>query len=588
MPAETGWARWLLFPRAKWVALAAAAALVLPTLGLGYFADDYVHLGALEGLPTPQTKFDLFRFAPGDPEEIRPWITQGPYPWWTLPEVKLRFWRPLSSGLAVLEHAVFGLNPVWMHLHSVLWYLAAVLVVAGLYRRTLAGAAAGLAALIWAVDPGHFLPVAWIANRNALIAATPALLGVLLHLEWRERGRRWALPAALACFALGLAGGETALGALAYVAAYELVAGPGDRMRRVRSLLPVTLLLVAYVVNYRLSGYGAYGSGTYIDPSRDPAAFLLAAPGRILALLAGKLTLLLAADYWIAAAELQGVLIAGGALATTVLVLLLRAAWSRLDAEEQRHASWLGLGALLALVPVASTFPSNRLFLVPGVGVGALLALLMREGWRAAPTAPALLRRSAAPLAALHLGLASFAWLAVHPIGYRLLEEFDSAVRPKVLADVDLSGRHVVTLAVPGALTAMYPMIVRALERGDLPRSFHPLSLAPRDLALTRTGERTFDLAVIGGRFGESVFEQLVRSADHPMRDEEVIALAGATVTVREVDGAWPARITYESERSLDDEANLFLSWEEGEYRRFRFPPVGERVVLPFRPGLLP
>ena len=43
------------------------------------------------------TPSDLFRFAGGDVEHLRRMMDQGPYPWWTLPELKLVFWRPLSG-----------------------------------------------------------------------------------------------------------------------------------------------------------------------------------------------------------------------------------------------------------------------------------------------------------------------------------------------------------------------------------------------------------------------------------------------------------------------------------------------------------
>ncbi len=67
----------------------------------------------------------------------------------------------------------------------------------------------------------------WLANRNALVSTTAALLGLVMHLEWREARRPWALALSLVGFAVGLAAGETALGVLAYLLAYELLGARG-------------------------------------------------------------------------------------------------------------------------------------------------------------------------------------------------------------------------------------------------------------------------------------------------------------------------------------------------------------------------
>ena len=84
-----------------------------------------------------------------------------------------------------------------------------------------------LALLVFTLDSSHTWPVAWIANRNALVAAVPALLGLVAHLRWREQGWRPGLPLSMLGLGVGLLGGEAALGVFAYVGAYELVGARG-------------------------------------------------------------------------------------------------------------------------------------------------------------------------------------------------------------------------------------------------------------------------------------------------------------------------------------------------------------------------
>ena len=100
----------------------------------------------------------------------------------------------------------------------------------------------------------------------------------MAHLRWREERWRPGLPLSLLGFAVGLAAGEVALSVLAYLFAYELFAAPGTPKARVRALCPTALILIAYLLHYRLAGYGAAASGLYLDPFRSPLEYLAAAP----------------------------------------------------------------------------------------------------------------------------------------------------------------------------------------------------------------------------------------------------------------------------------------------------------------------
>ena len=273
--------RWFAFPRILWLSLLAALGLTLPTAWLGFMSDDFIHLLILEGFPAPGTPWDLFRFAGGDPAETQRLMDEGPYPWWTLPELKIAFWRPLSSALETLDYRLFGRDALGYHLHSVAWYLAVVALFGALLRRWMPGSLAMLALLLFAMDDSHLLPVGWISNRNALVSTALALAGLWLHLEWREAGKRQALPLSLLALAVSLTAGESALGVFAYVLAYELLGDKGGVKERLRAIAPAALLGLVYLVVYKLNGYGAHGSGSYMDPVGEPGRFLVGALARV-------------------------------------------------------------------------------------------------------------------------------------------------------------------------------------------------------------------------------------------------------------------------------------------------------------------
>jgi hypothetical protein len=84
--------------------------LALGTLSAGFILDDYAFVGWLEGTsPRRVTPFDLYEFASGERAENFEMVRRGPWPWWTDLDFKIRFFRPLSSALLFIDHAVLPL-----------------------------------------------------------------------------------------------------------------------------------------------------------------------------------------------------------------------------------------------------------------------------------------------------------------------------------------------------------------------------------------------------------------------------------------------------------------------------------------------
>ena len=161
--------------------------LLVPSLWLGAMLDDHQILILLGGVVEAELPFgNLFAFIPDDPAVRQTLLTDGGLPWWSSEQIKMAFFRPTSSWHLALDHALFGRNLALWHAHQILWAGALVMLGATLHRRVLPTGVVGLAMLIWAVDVSHGMPGSWIANRNALNAMVPALLGLLAHLKWRQ------------------------------------------------------------------------------------------------------------------------------------------------------------------------------------------------------------------------------------------------------------------------------------------------------------------------------------------------------------------------------------------------------------------
>ncbi|WP_147332955.1 hypothetical protein [Archangium gephyra] len=575
--------RWLAFPRILWLSLLAALVLTLPTAWLGFMSDDYIHLLILEGFPAPGTRWDLFRFAGGDPAELQRLMDEGPYPWWTLPELKLTFWRPLSSALVVMDHALFGRNAVGYHLHSLAWYLGMVALFGTLLRRLLPGAIGALALFLFAINGAHFMVAGWIANRNALVAAVPALFGLWMHLEWRESRRPWALPLSLAGLTVGLLGGESALGLFAYVLAYELLGDKGGLKERLRAIAPAALLGLVYLVGYKLRGYGASGSGSYMDPVGEPGRFLVGALARIPVLLGGVL-LQVPADLWVAGEQLRPALVGLGLLGLVGVALLVRAAWPSLSEDERRHCRWLFLGAALSLLPVAATFPSNRLLLLPGLGGSVAVAVVLVSAWRSRAHGwrPRGVAAVAAVLALLHLVLAPLLW----PLMTSAFQQGYAQTEPSLLLlerELDYSRlpqQRLVVFPTPMPMISMYIPATMATRGMPKPRAWWTMSLSPEPHELTRSGPDSLELSLTRNEFLTSEFETVFRGQRYPLRKGAQVKLQGMTVTVLEDNGEGPTRVGFTFDTPLEDPSLVFIRWKDGALRPFTPPAVGERLAL--------
>lgn len=568
----------VMLQRPRWVLVAALLA-ALPAIGAGFFVDDFLHLLTLRGDGFGATPLDLFKFAPGDREVMEKYITTGPCPWYTWPELKLHFFRPLSSATMMLDYHAFGDHAMFYHLHTTAWYMLLAWGVFLIYRRAFALPVAGLCILLYILDTGHLAPVVWWSNRNALVSAAPAVLGLAAHLRWREEGWRPGLPLSLLGYSAGLLGGETALGIFGYVAAYEL-SGKAARAERIRCLLPAMLLAIAYLVIYKWGGYGVSGSGVYVDPISEWPLFLSQAPGRLLEL-AGSQFLKLPVEVTVLAADATWPLRAAALAGLALLVLAIRPVWKNLDAREHRQLSWLMVGALLAAAPALATFPSGRLLTLPSLGACALTGLFLYHGARLAlPRSPALSRAYLWAFAVLHLLLAPLVWVGASgtmPFFNRFAER---AFRTIDLDDGQVSSQRVFCLFAADPYTGFYPVVVRRYLNYEKPLGWQTLSMAPFDHDVTRTGEKSFELRIINGELLSTPFERLMRSHTHPLTAGEVVVCDGFRVTILEAGNWGPRRMALEFDKPLDDSGYAFLAWQKGRLARFEWPAPGQTTRL--------
>lgn len=577
--------------RSPAVVVAVATLIALPALQMGLYSDDYGQLAQIEHtIPafSDVAPWDLYRFIPADRATYRLFMEVGPMPWFSDPDLKLHFFRPLSSLLLALDHALWGRRAIGYHVTSILLYAAAV-AAAGLFFRAVARApregsaavTAVLASILFAVDAGHFQPIGWTAGRHLLVAALPACLALAAHVRATRDGwapGRWLAPTGMA---VALLGSEAALGAVAYWLAYDAF-GPGFRSRRDRlhAAIPVLAVVAIYTVIYKLGRFGAAGSGVYLDPATEPLAFAAALPARLAALLADTFTHA-PADFSFFAADLYLALGLTGAVATVTLYALVRPA---VPEDERAALRWLLPGSIAAMILAAGGFPGSRLLLFPGLGAAYLVAVLIRRGTdRLAERRSILIAAGRAYLILVHLILGPLFFLGSGPNFADLARQGHQIVER---AEVSGSGLgRVVILSGSDPLATFYPATVVALEQPARAGSWNVISLASHDHRAIRTGRSSFHLDVLGGRMLDGPFERVFRSARRPFRVGDKASIRGGTVTVAAIDRGAPTAVDVDLDVDLDDPGLFLLTWRDGHLARIKPPPVGASVDLPWSPG---
>jgi len=560
-----------------WLLIAVAIVLHFPSLRTGFLLDDYLHAAMIDGrFPGERASWDLYNFV--DDGNRRALLDAGLLPWWTHPELLIHFFRPLSSALITVDHAVFGAAPLPMHLHSLAWWIAMVLGARAVFRRVLAPRAAELASWIFALAPCHAMPLSWLANRDALLALAFGTWGIWAWLRFRGgESVRWLALAAL-LFSLAFASGEYALCLAGYVGGHLLfVRGPSLP----RSALALSAYLVPAVgyLGLRASlGCGTDGSGFYTDPLRDPEPFFFLLPHRLS-------TLFL--DGWLSLHEetLQAAiprwLVVTAALALAVVLAAVLWAQHRRGTAERDRMLWLSLGSLVALVPVLAVVPATRLLGAAMLGVAPLVASLLDATWFPVdiPELPPVKRRMAELTSATVL-LLGFCHLAHGPFTGWLLsahhldasERF--AAQASTFADLidedgDVASSDVLVVRGLGG-THFIPF---ALQPGALPRRFALLGTSQHVLMI-RTGERTVELLAPrdGGLFawGEG---NIYQDAGFLVQPGDTFDAPGMLVTVLEVEEGRTHAVRIDFDEPLED--RLWVNELRREYVLAELPPVG-------------
>lgn len=544
-------------------------------LGWGFFADDYGHQIALSGeaeLPSmrPWSLYDFGDLGDGEWSVLPP----GTFPWWTSPDWKVRFFRPLASLSLWLDHAVFGSLAFGYHLVGLALFAVSLALAWRLYRALgLAPRAALLALAFLACEDGSVTAVGWLANRNTLLEAIFVTAAVLAAV--RPEGPRVAL--AFACALLAMLCKESGIVAAPLVAAAVVwrrrLGGASARARNAALALGIALpaLYLAWLFG---QGYGARGP-FYPTPWREPRLF-----AANLALLAVSAPAVLVLPFPIDAVHF----VPGATLPVVALGLALGVPLVLAVRRHARGAPAFGLLAFwvgITLLPQGSAPVSDRLVFVPGIAGAALLgayvhAVLAGEGDSSTRRA-----RIGAWLVTLAATVVSGVALVARGVG--MLDATGLLRRAVVESDVgppELGLRDAVLLQTPAEIGFLTPLTVWVVETRDLEVRFWPLQMGRRGLVCRRTGEATLEIESTDAPFAAGAFEQVFLSATPRVAVGDRWSTPLFEVEALRVEAGLPRRIRLRFPDGLDRPQLRFLAWDGERMSPVALPAIGAELVL--------
>lgn len=526
--------------------------LVLPSLWGGLHWDD-VPMGQnltrwLAGAPE-QSWWDLFSLDAPDPRRR----FGGRVPWWSVDHLLARFFRPVAAATHLLDYTLWPANPMAMHAHSIAWFAAMLAAALRLYRTVLSERLAPIAGALYAASYVHAIPVGWISNRNAVIAATFGFLAAAAYVRWRRTGKRgsWA-PVLLLSSLLSSEGG---VATLAFVGAFELTEGRKLGQGRWWKPSVMLLLLIAWRIGYSWGGFGAVGSGGYIDPIRSPWIFIQEAPVRLLWLigfLMSPFRLLFAHGFPVAAAAVLGLIF----LLATILVLR-----ETLRPEQRLWA----FAVALCLLPTLAAAPGERLLTF---ATAAICPIIASSLVRYTPSQK--LGRAATFSLVLTYCVASPAVLLLgsYDQSYDLRTVSRSLPTMASISTEDLRGRNLFILNSPDNATVH--IMRSAREKAGLGPPAFTWNLFPAESPSTtrRVGCCTLEISNSNG-LSRGPFVVYFRGPDSPMQVGDTVETIAFSAEVLGVTRQGiPTSVRFTLKEPLESFRNVFVTWNGEDFER--------------------
>ncbi len=531
----------------------------------------------------------------------------GVVPWWTNDGARLHLFRPVASITHLFDYQVWGKNATPMYLESILFYLISIFI---LYRcvsyLTDDRALKNLFILFIIADASANFGVAWIASRNVVLAFLFVVSTILFHHRWRSEQNQLFLVLAVVCLLLAVLSAEAGISTIAYLFAYALLLDKASFIKRLFSLVPYGILIVAWRIAYTKFGYGAANIDHYIDPVLDPMLFLSKVVATVPIIIFEQVFVADSIDQgmslpWIdLTSKLTSLLIVIGALVLFRYV-------------KNSPLSQFGLlGALLAMIPMCAIHHTDgRTMPFICIGFGLIWADFVLRCYRGVMPPTSSLRHFVERASCIFIIffhvyislLLSIAVMASHAAVVKTAQSTVVVAGTTYDKPEKYGGKHVVFLSSPRLFFLLHLPYQLAYEGKPLPETMRLLApyfdaidvkrLSERKISITPKAGFIISNAMrlpvetgIGRVFGDDFFGRSMNGffsrGDGDFKERQRIEFPEMVITIIEVDNGRPMAIEIElTDTDLSD--YHWLQWDIGTngYVGMELPEIGETMYIP-------
>ncbi len=557
----------------------------------GFYADDFFFLNIFGNHPQP------FAWWKGL------WSIEA-YPgfehlWWFEPGWTASFWRPLPSLIIEGSIRLFGPNPFPLHLLSLLLHAGVTVSLYWLIRRmTGQHLFAFLVGLVFVSCEDHPLTVGWIATITDLLCVQFVLISLLCHLRWLNQRSKPALLASLAALLVAMACKETAAVApLAIVCmSFLMPTGVDDynlnpievRKRLGRTAkdwvawLPAAVILIVFLVSYRVLGFGDMNTLLYTNPLTRPVDYL----GHLVLHL--PIMWLGTFSFWppfilvVFRDTIPPMAVAGAIL----FFLWLGALWAF---RHRPIALWALVLYLLALLPQVATDASERGLYFPMIFASILIASVLGSirplARRIYPDSPVGPRwtRIVGWMGIVIILIPGIIFSTIRP---SLMDEaFAQTEKELVTAMPHIEQRQpedIVILNASGFGPALYSWDILNYHASE-PLDVWLLSAAYGVFSLCRDGDSSFVIQTDRHGWVDNWFARVMRTGENLSAGRKYeTRIFTATILEMLPDGSDVLSVRFELKRGLHDPGWLFLRWNGKEFEPLDIAAlkIGETIEL--------
>lgn len=502
--------------------------------------------------------------------------------WWCEKNIRINFWRPLSEITHAFDMLMWPKSSMMMHLHTILWFVCMVGIIAVCYRRIMGiGWPAGLAAFLYAIDDAHGTAIVWWSNRHVIIATIFSVLAIIVHDKWRKDGWKPGAVIGPTCLIIGLLFGEAGIGIVGYILAYALYIDKSKIIKKMIAILPYGVIAVAWWIVYKYLGYGVSGSGVYIDPGQYPIFFIKSIFERFPILFMGQMAMPPSQTYMYLPKSEANILW----YCAFVFFVFTMALFIPLLRRNQKAKFWL-LGMVIAQMIICAGSIENRNLFFVGLGAMGLLSLFIsgwfdRSNWVTVTTRwQCLYKNMNLFFITVHVVLA----LILLPLsGVIMDKDMDNYARKpskNSILDYHSGTEQIILLNFPkGDRYIVLQMIQRKINKTPT-TPLKLLSSGNVPIKIVRLSNQAIEVHPYGG-FMVQLYDTFFRSPTNPMKIGQKVTMGKLTAEVLSLTSdKRPEKVKFSGNISLDDPYFKFIQWDEGEYKKLSLPAVGETLIV--------